>query len=206
MARDAQEVTPLLGTAGLAAQGQRHKSSSQVLPKQPRKIKQIKKSLWGTTISTGRFPTASSWHFFTHDNPWDHVRCSCRCFDFFPGAISPQLPVAHHPNNVSWQGTDPEIPGNKESAVPTTMVHSPYWLPWERKRDTWSMQEHGMERGTVATAMTSFMYSNFPSCWNDARRRKSMEKPKTTEIPIKAWAKILHIKTTSWPEFCIFLI
>lgn len=33
----AQEVTPTSGTAGLAVQGQRHKSSYQVLPNQPRK-------------------------------------------------------------------------------------------------------------------------------------------------------------------------
>lgn len=76
--------------------------------------------------------------------------------------------LCHLPSNVSQQGTGPETPGSKGSAVPTTMVHPPYRLPWER---TWNMWSMGWSTGTVATARTCFRYSNFPSCWNVARRK-----------------------------------
>lgn len=87
----------------------------------------------------------------------------------FPGAVSPQVSVTHHPSNASQQGTGPETPGNSQLSLPQWFIHPG---TWDGAQGLWP--QPGPALGT-------------PQAVGMMQGGKTMEKPKTTEIPIKAW-------------------
>lgn len=162
-----RKMTPPLGTAGLAAQGQWYKKAHPKYSQTcPGKIKQIKRSLWGTTSSTGRLPTTSFSLRTILGITWEASAGAQTFFlvPFLPRSLSHTI-QAMHPS----RGQAQRLLGTKSQlSLPQWFIH-PTHCPGKGNGTCGACRNMGWSIGTMAR--TCFMCCNSPNCWNDARRK-----------------------------------